>query len=180
MAGSQQPGAPAPGAPTSSSDQRPEDPFTVRPDARPHPDEHRRRASPPAAPPPAPPPPRPVDVEAVRPLLRRVRNAGLLTSAAMLLAVIVPPLGAVLGIVGAVKAARLRDEVRAAGLRLSLTVLPMISGTLAFVVGLTATGLAVAVGDELLELNRCLQAANTRTAEANCQAAFQEALQQRL
>jgi hypothetical protein len=177
VSGSQQPGAPAPG--DAPPGERPPDPFAVRPDARPHPDDGARRPSAPRRAQP-PPPRRPVDVEAARPLLRRVRNAGLLASVAMLLAVVVPPLGAILGLVGAVKAARLRDEVRAAGLRLSLTVLPMVSGTLAFVVGLAATAVAIALGSELLDLNQCLQAANTRTAEANCQDAFEVALQRRL
>jgi hypothetical protein len=126
------------------------------------------------------PPARPAEIEAARPLIRRIRSTGLLSSVAVVLAVLLPPIGALLGLLGAVRAARLRPAVVAAGLRPSLTTLPFVTGVVAVGVGMAATVVVVALGPELLELNRCLQAANTRTAEANCQDAFQVALSQRL
>lgn len=86
-----------------------------------------------------------------------------------------PPLGAVLGVVAIVLAVRATHVVPARP-----RVLAIVSGSIAVVVGVVISAAALIFRAELVEYNRCRQAANTVQAEQNCQDALNEALASRL
>jgi hypothetical protein len=89
--------------------------------------------------------------------------------------VVAPPVGAVLGVVAVVL------TVRSSGVLPRRTRLLVVAvGVLAAFVGVVVTGVAFAFRDEVADYSRCIQAANTQQARANCDAALREALTSRL
>jgi hypothetical protein len=128
---------------------------------------------PPAAPPPQ--APSPPDPSATPPPARRLTLwLSLLALAALVAAVLAPPVGVVLGIVVVVRAVRMR------------TVLPgrtrgvvAAAGVVAAVIGLLVSTVAIVIRTEIAEYSRCTQAANTVQAQQNCQDALNASLSSR-
>jgi hypothetical protein len=100
---------------------------------------------------------------------------GVLAVAAVVTALLAPPVGAVLGLVAVVRAARARGT---APTRTRGTVIA--AGVLAIVVGVLATTVAAVFREEISQYSQCLAGANTVQARENCTTALNDALTTRL
>jgi tRNA C32,U32 (ribose-2'-O)-methylase TrmJ len=106
---------------------------------------------------------------------RQAIRLSVIAAAALVLAVVVPPLGAVLGVVVVVLAVR---SSRVLPRRTRTLVVAV--GVLAAFVGVVVSGVAVVFGEEVADYSGCVQAANTQQARENCDIALREALRSRL
>ena len=94
---------------------------------------------------------------------------------AVVAAFVAPPIGALLGIVAVVRAARSRGtaSVRTRGLVIA-------AGTLAVLVGVVATSMLLVFRVEVGDYRQCLAGANTQQARDNCTTALNDAITTRL
>jgi hypothetical protein len=164
----------------ADSEDRPRNPYAVGPEPpRPEPGTGAEPERGPRRDGPAPgrgAPRRPVD----RAVLRRVRRVVLLGALAAFVTVPLPPLGLALGVLTLVLAARLRREPEARQVGIAATLLPLLAGSFAVVVGAALSALALWLGQEIGDLRDCLGGALTRAAEQSCQDQFREAVEERL
>lgn len=126
---------------------------------------------PPPARPPAPPGPPEPPTPAERASSARMVIVGV---AALGTAVLAPPVGAVLGVLTLVLAARAGRA--STGLR---AVMVLVGGA-AVVVGTAATVGALLLRTEITQYRDCVQGANTRVAQQSCQDALDAALRERV
>lgn len=155
-------------SPVSASGGDPHDPF--RTDLPASPAERR-----PSSPTPSDQPPN--DPKGTAPELSR-RMAVRLTVqaiASVATAFLAPPVGAALGLVTVVQAARAGGRVAT-----RTRVLTIVASAVAIVVGVAATAVGLAFRTEITDFSQCSQAANTQLAQQNCQDSLNDALRSRL
>jgi hypothetical protein len=106
---------------------------------------------------------------------RQAIRLSIIAAAALVCSLVAPPIGVVLGVVVVVLAVRSPGVLprRTRGLVIAV-------GVLAALVGVAVTGFAVMFRDEVADYSRCIQAANTQQARANCDVALRDALTSRL
>ncbi|HSK26794.1 MAG TPA: hypothetical protein VK894_07785 [Jiangellales bacterium] len=181
--------------PDSRGDAPPEDggprpPDGPRPPGTPGPNPYELGSEPPPGSTERQPPPRPTGSGPRRPVRshaeqdkavrRRVRGTALLAAVAAVSAVVLPPVGFALGIAVLVSGVRIRRDEAARHLGATVTVVPIVAGTFAVLVGAGLTALAVYLGSELTEWRDCMAGANTRIAEANCQDELRRVVEEKL
>jgi chromate transport protein ChrA len=98
-----------------------------------------------------------------------------LSIAAVGAAFFAPPVGAVLGVVAIVLAVRAKTVVPSRP-----RVVAIVSGVIAVLIGVVLSSAALLFRTELIEYDRCRNAANTVQAQQNCQDALNESLASRL
>jgi hypothetical protein len=153
----------------SSTGGDPHEPF--RTDGPPAPADQQPTESPPA--PSSDPPPDPVEQTAqVRAVALRL---AIVSVAAVAAAFFAPPVGAVLGVVTLVLALRSKGSAPP-----RIRTIAIVAGTIAVVVGVAITVLFLVFRTEFTDYQQCIQGANTRQAEQNCQDAVTDSLTSRL
>lgn len=126
----------------------------------------------PSAPPPDPPPDPAEQTPQARALALRL---AIISVAAVAAAFFAWPVGAALGVVTVVLALRSKGSVPP-----RVRTIALVAGSIAIVVGVAITVVAWVFRTELIDYNQCVQGANTRQAEQNCQDALTDALTSRL
>lgn len=106
---------------------------------------------------------------------RRAIRLAVVSIAAVGAAFFAPPVGAVLGVVAIVLAVRSKTVVPSRP-----RVIAIVSGVIAVLVGVVLSSAALLFRAELVEYDRCRNAANTVQAQQNCQDALNESLASRL
>lgn len=109
-------------------------------------------------------------------VLRRIRWLAMLSAAAAVFAVGVPPLGVALGVATLVVAIRRRKEIGSIGLGALARSIPMAGGIFALVVGSVMSVVLLLWGDELLDYRDCERGALTELARDRCEREFMEAV----
>lgn len=106
---------------------------------------------------------------------RQAIRLSVIAAAALVCSVVAPPVGALLGVVVIVLAARSSRVLPRRTRALIVAV-----GVLAAFVGVVVSGVAAAFRDEVGDYSRCVEAANTQQARENCDTALRDALSSRL
>ncbi|MGA7688920.1 MAG: hypothetical protein WCA29_06785 [Jiangellales bacterium] len=126
----------------------------------------------PQAPPPEPPPDPVEPLPQSRALALRL---AIISVAAVAAAFFAWPVGAALGVVTVVLALRSKGTVPP-----RVRAIALVAGSIAIVVGVAISVVAWVFRTEFLDYNQCVQGANTRQAQQNCQDALTDALTSRL
>ena len=130
----------------------------------------------PSTPPPDPSPHRSPDPDEPTPQARALGlRLAIVSVAAVASAFFAPPLGAVLGLMAVVLALRSKGRVLP-----RVRTIALVAGFIAIVVGVAISVVGWLFRTEITDYTRCLQGANTRQAEQNCQDALNDALSSRL
>ena len=132
-------------------------------------------AGPPAPPSDRSPDPSPDHVEPTPQARALGLRLAIVSVAAVASAFVAPPLGAVLGVMAIVLALRSKGRVLP-----RVRAIALVAGSIAVVVGVAISVVGWLCRTEITDYSRCLQGANTRQAEQNCQDALNDALSSRL
>lgn len=152
----------------SASGGDPDDPF--RTDAPPLP-----MVEPGAGAPTPPPDPSPEPVEPTPQARALGLRLAIVSVAAVASAFFAPPVGALLGVMAVVLALRSKGRVLP-----RVRTIALVAGSIAIVVGVAISVVGWLFRTEITDYTRCLQGANTRQAEQNCQDALNDSLSSRL
>ncbi len=155
----------------SASGGDPHDPF--RTDAPPTPAPEQPGAE--SGGPSSPPEPPPGSVEPTPQSRALALRLAIISVAAVAAAFFAWPIGAVLGVVTVVLAVRSKGSVPP-----RVRAIALAAGSIAIVVGVAVSVVAWVFRTELVDYNQCVQGANTRQAQQNCQDALTDALTSRL